>query len=128
MATRNSSKNAQKTIEIDASGKILGRLATEVAIILRGKDKPTYKPYLDEGPNVMVYNLAKIKVTGNKREQKIYWHHTGYPGGIKSITYKKLFEKDPTQVFKKAVFGMLPKNKLRAKMMRRLKLYSGEIK
>lgn len=113
----------KKTYTIDATNKILGRLAAEIAILLQGKNKPNYTPYLDEGGGVTVINTSKIKITGKKNEQKKYYRHSGYPGGIKEISYKKLFEKDPNEVLRKAIYGMLPKNKLRAKMMNRLKLY-----
>lgn len=115
-----------KTYKIDATGRILGRLAAEIAILLRGKNKPNFAPHLDLGNNVIVINTSKIKITGKKTEQKKYYRHSGYPGGIKEITFKKLFAKDPNEVLRKAVYGMLPKNKLRAKMMRRLKLYAKE--
>ncbi len=120
-------KEKQKNIELDAKGKILGRFASEVATVLRGKKSADFVPYLVPDIIVNVFNLEKIKVTGKKPEQKLYWHYSGYPGGIKSERYKDVFEKDPTIVFRKAVWGMLPKNKLRARMMKRLRLYSKEI-
>lgn len=120
-------KTEQKRIEVDAEGKILGRLATEVATILRGKNSARFVPYKEPDIFVHVYNMEKIKVTGKKPENKIYWHYSGYPGGIKGTRYKDLFFKDPTEVFRKAVWGMLPKNKLRARMMIRLRLYPGEM-
>ena len=113
----------KETYTIDATNKILGRLAVETAILLQGKNKPNYTPYLDEGDEVTIINTSKIKVTGKKSEQKKYYRHSGYPGGIKEISYKKLFEKDSNEVLRKAIYGMLPRNKLRAKMMNRLKLY-----
>jgi len=112
-----------KTYTIDATNKILGRLAAEIAIVLRGKDKPEYAHHLDMGNTVVVINTSQIKVTGKKAESKKYYRHSGYPGGIKEITYKRLFARDSNEVLRKAVYGMLPGNKLRAKMMRRLKLY-----
>ncbi len=115
-----------KTYTIDATNKILGRLAVETAILLRGKDKSEYAHHLDMGNTVIVINTSRIKVTGKKAESKKYYRHSGYPGGIKEITYKRLFAKDPNEVLKKAVYGMLPRNKLRAKMMKRLKLYAKE--
>lgn len=118
----------QKNIEMDAEGKILGRLATEVATILRGKNRTSFVPYKEPDVFVHVYNVGKIKVTGKKEEQKIYWRHSGYPGGIKGRRYEDVFFGDPTEVFRKAVWGMLPGNKLRAKTMKRLRLYRGEIK
>lgn len=114
---------SRKTHTIDATEKILGRLAVEIAILLRGKDKPDYAPYLDMGQEVVVVNTSRIKVTGKKAESKKYYRHSGYPGGIKEITYKRLFARDPNEILRKAVYGMLPRNKLRAKMMKRLKLY-----
>lgn len=128
MKQKDRQKTKQKIIEIDASGKVLGRLATEVVTILRGKDKPSFVPYKEPGVSIYVYNLGKIKVTGKKPEQKTYWHYSGYPGGIKGRSYKDVFSGDPTEVFRKAIWGMLPKNKLRARMMKRLRLYAGEIK
>jgi len=113
----------KKTYTIDATEKVLGRLAVEIAILLRGKDKPDYAPYLDMGQEVVVVNTSRIKVTGKKAESKKYYRHSGYPGGIKEITYKRLFARDPNEILRKAVYGMLPRNKLRAKMMKRLKLY-----
>jgi len=113
---------------IDAADKVLGRLATEIAILLRGKNKPDFAPNKDIGGFVVVKNFNKIKITGKKLFQKIYYHHTGYLGGLKEISLKKLFEKNPTQVLKKAVFGMLPKNKLRAKQIKRLKIETNEEK
>ena len=111
----------RETYTIDAKNKILGRLATEIAVLLRGKNKPDFVPYKDMGDFVVVKNTDNIKVTGKKLEQKIYYRHTGYLGGLKKTPLKKLFKKDPAEVLKKAVFGMLPKNKLRAKQIKRLK-------
>ena len=111
-----------KTYTIDATNKILGRLATEIAILLRGKNKTDFAPNRDMGDFVVVKNVNKIKVTGKKFEKKIYYHHSGYLGGLKETPFKKLFEKDPGEVLKRAVFGMLPKNKLRAKQIKRLKI------
>ena len=111
----------RKTHTIDASGRISGRLAVEVAVLLRGKDKPDFAPHKDGGDFVVVKNVDKLKFSGKKTEQKKYYRHSGYMGGLKEITLKKLFEKKPTEVFKKAVFGMLPDNKLRPKMIKRLK-------
>jgi len=112
----------RKTHIIDATGKVLGRLASEIIFLLRGKNKTTFLPYKDEGNFVLVKNASKLKFTGKKFEQKKYYHHTGYLGGIKETPLKKIFEKDPIKVLRKAVFGMLPKNKLRAKMIKRLKI------
>lgn len=112
----------RKTHTIDATGKVLGRLASEIAILLRGKNKPDFVPYKDMGDFVVVKNVAKIRFTGKKMEQKKYYHHTGYLGGLKNISLKELFEKNPAQVLRKAVMGMLPKNKLRARIIKRLKI------
>jgi large subunit ribosomal protein L13 len=112
----------RKTHTIDATGKVLGRLATEIAVLLRGKHKPDFVPYLDMGDFVVVKNVREIKLTGKKAEQKKYYRHSGYLGGLKELPFKKIFEKDPAWVLRKAVFGMLPKNKLRAKQIKRLKI------
>lgn len=112
----------RRTHTIDATGKVLGRLAAETAVLLRGKNKVDFFPYKDMGDSVIVKNVEKIKITGRKIEQKKYYRHSGYPGGFKEIPLEKVFEKDPALVFKKAVFGMLPKNKLRAKQIKRLKI------
>ena len=111
----------QKTHTIDASGKVLGRLATEIAILLRGKQKPTFVPYKEMGDFVVVKNTNKIKLTGKKAEQKVYYHHTGFLGGLKETPIKKLLKENPKEILRKAVFGMLPKNKLRAQQIKRLK-------
>lgn len=113
-------------VEIDASNKTLGRLATDVATRLMGKDKPEYTPHVVCGDKVIVINCAKIKVTGNKLTDKMYYSHSGYPGGIKEISLKDLMIKDPTHVVRHAVKGMLPKNKLAAEMLKNLKLHVGE--
>lgn len=111
----------RETHTIDATGKVLGRLATEVAVLLRGKNKPDFLPYKDVGDIVVVVNADKIKITGRKIEQKKYYHHTGYLGGLKAEPLKTIFSKNPGEVLKRAVFGMLPKNKLRNKWIKRLK-------
>lgn len=111
----------RETHTIDAANKVLGRLATQIAILLQGKDKPDFEPQRDAGDFVIVKNADKIKVTGKKEKQKKYYHHSGYLGGLKEVPFKKVFEKDPSEVLKKAVWGMLPKNKLRAKRIKRLK-------
>lgn len=105
---------------IDATNKPLGRLATEIAILLRGKHKPNFIPYQDVGDFVVVKNVDKIEVTGRKLKQKIYYRHSGYPGALRQISMGTLFKKSPKEVLKRAVWGMLPKNKLRAKMIKRL--------
>lgn len=113
---------SEKNYKIDATEKPLGRLAVEIAIKLRGKNKPGYLPYKDEGFSVEVENVEKMKFTGKKLEKKIYYHYTGYPGGLKETKMGKVFEKNPAEVLRKAVWGMLPKNKLRAKQIKRLKI------
>jgi len=110
---------------VDAKGKILGRLAVKIAQILSGKNKPIYTPHLDTGDFVVVVNAKQVKVTGKKEEEKIYYHHSGYPGGLKERTFKELIEKKPEEVIIRAVKGMLPKNKLGRKMLKKLKVYAG---
>ncbi|AVI50331.1 50S ribosomal protein L13 [Pukyongia salina] len=110
---------------VDADGQALGRLASEVAKLLRGKHKPNFTPHVDCGDNVIIINAEKINLSGNKWEQKTYIRHTGYPGGQRSLTASELFRKDPTRVVEKAVKGMLPKNKLGAELFRNLKVYAG---
>jgi len=110
---------------VNAEGKVLGRLSTELAKILKGKNKPTYTPYLDTGDFVIVVNAGKITLTGKKLKDKIYYHHTGYPGGIKQINAEKLLAKKPTEMIRTAVKGMLPKNSLGRQMLRKLKVYAG---
>jgi len=112
----------RKTHTIDATGKVLGRLAAQIAILLRGKHKPDFVPYKDMGDFVVVKDVGKLKITGKKMEQKKYFRHTGYLGGVKEISLKQMFKENPAEVLRKAVFGMLPKNKLRAKMIKRLKI------
>lgn len=112
---------SRKTYIIDASNKTLGRLASRISILLQGKDDPGYRPHEDKENVVVVKNVEKIKLTGKKREQKKYYHHSGYLGGLKEVPLKKIIEKDPTEVLRRAVWGMLPKNKLRAKRIKRLK-------
>lgn len=111
---------------IDVSNKILGRVATEIVKILRGKNKVDFSPDADCGDNVIVINAEKIKLTGNKLNDKIYRWHTGYPGGLKERTAKEMLEKKPDFIIYNAVKGMLPKNKLRDKILKRLKIYKGE--
>lgn len=110
---------------VDATDKTLGRLASEVAHRLRGKHKPEYTPHVDTGDYIVVINAAAIRVSGNKAKQKTYYHHTGYPGGIKSITFDKLVDKAPERIIEKAVKGMLPKNPLGRAMYGKLKVYAG---
>ena len=110
---------------VDATDKTLGRLSTAIANRLRGKHKPEYTPHVDTGDYIVVVNAEKVRVTGNKTTDKVYHHHTGYPGGIKSITFDKLIDKAPERVIEKAVKGMMPKNKLSRSMMSKLKIYAG---
>lgn len=114
----------RKTHTIDATGEVLGRLASEIAVLLRGKHKTDFAPNKDAGDFVIVKNVEKIKITGKKIEKKKYYYHSGYLGGLKEIPLKKLLSERPTEVLKRAVSGMLPKNRLRAKMIRRLKFES----
>jgi large subunit ribosomal protein L13 len=110
---------------VDASGQILGRMATQIAKYLRGKHKPEFTPHADAGDYIIVINASKIKVTGSKTSDKMYYDHSGYPGGIKEITFEKLLEKDATRVIERAVKGMLPKNPLGRAMLSKLKVYAG---
>lgn len=110
---------------VDATNKTLGRLASQIALRLRGKHKPTYTPHVDTGDYIIVLNAEKISVTGNKMTDKTYNWHTGYPGGIKSITLDKLLAKAPERVLEKAVKGMMPNNPLGRAMLRKLKVYAG---
>lgn len=110
---------------VDADGKILGRMASEVAKILRGKHKPIYTPHVDTGDHVIVINAGKIQLTGNKRQEKFYAWHSGYPGGFKSVIAEKLLAQKPERVIEIAVKGMLPKNKLGRAMFKKLQVYAG---
>jgi large subunit ribosomal protein L13 len=110
---------------VNAEGKVLGRLATELAKILRGKNKPSFTPHVDTGDFVIVVNAEKVVLTGKKMKDKIYYHHTGYPGGIKEIRAEKLLARKPTEILRIAVKGMLPKNSLGRQMLRKLKIYAG---
>ena len=108
---------------VDAAGQVLGRVATRVARILIGKDKPNFTPYLDCGDHVVVINAQRIRLTGNKVEQKFYRHHSGYPGGLKEVPAKRLFPARADWMLREAVLGMLPKNKLRARRAKKLRIY-----
>ncbi|OGD26860.1 MAG: 50S ribosomal protein L13 [Candidatus Aminicenantes bacterium RBG_13_63_10] len=110
---------------INAEGRILGRLASEVAVLLRGKKKPQFTPFLDTGDFVIVINAEKVRVTGRKLEQKVYYHHSGYPGGLTVKTLQEMMDKKPEEVIKKAVWGMIPKGKLGSAVYRKLKVYRG---
>jgi large subunit ribosomal protein L13 len=110
---------------VDADGQVLGRLATRVARILIGKDKPKFTPQLDCGDHVVVINAEKIRLTGNKIDQKVYYRHSGYPGGLKETPVRELLRRRPEEVVREAVLGMLPKNKLRAHRAKKLRVYRG---
>ena len=127
MATYVATKDSieRKWLVIDAEGMVLGRLATEVAKLLRGKHKPTYTPFLDTGDNVIVINASKIVLTGKKLDDKLYRHHSGFPGGLKEIDYRTLMAKNPEKALELAVKGMLPKNSLGRQMFRKLHVYAG---
>ena len=122
----NSSNIEKKWLLVDASDISLGRLATHVASLIRGKNKPYFTPHVDCGDNVIVKNAEKINLTGNKWKEKIYLRHTGYPGGQKSLTAEQIFSKNPSILIKKAVRGMLPKNKLGSTIFRNLRVVNGE--
>ena len=112
-------------VVFDASDKILGRFATKIADKLRGKDKPTFTPHVDGGDFVVVINADKVKVTGNKADQKKYYKHSLYPGGLKEKSFKEVLESNPERIIENAVKGMLPKNKLGKSIIKKLKVYSG---
>ena len=113
----------KKWVVIDAADKPLGRVASKAASIIRGKTKPTFTPHVDAGDNVIIINAAKVKLTGKKWDDKIYYHHTGWPGGIKSITAKEVLEKKPADLLKKAIRGMLPKNRLGRTLNNNFRIY-----
>ncbi|MBM4125563.1 MAG: 50S ribosomal protein L13, partial [Nitrospira sp.] len=115
----------RKWFVVDANGKTLGRLAARVASVLRGKHKPTFTPHVDTGDHVVVINAEKIALTGDKFRTKTYIHHTGYPGGLKTVTAEHLHAKKPTALVERAIKGMLPKNTLGKQMGRKLKVYAG---
>jgi len=110
---------------VDAKDQVLGRVAVKIANILRGRHKPTYTPHVDTGDYVVVINADKVQVTGAKTTDKIYWHHTGYPGGIKGISFEHLRQSHPERIIERAVKGMLPHNPLGRDMLRKLKVYAG---
>ena len=110
---------------IDAADQVLGRLATRVATLLSGKHKPGYAPFLVTGDHVVIINAGKVRLTGQKLDQKLYRWHTGYPGGLKEVSARRLYETRPERIIQEAVLGMLPKNKLRKKMAKRLRIYAG---
>jgi len=115
----------KKWYVVDAEGKTLGRLASRIATVLRGKHKPEYTPHVDTGDFVIVVNSEKVTLTGNKWDQKIHYKHSQYPGGLKTKTYSELREKNPQEIIRHAVDGMVPNNKLGKKMMKKLKIYAG---
>jgi len=110
---------------VDASDQVLGRLASQVAMRLRGKHKPVFTPHMDTGDFIIVVNAEKVKLTGRKLDQKMYWRHSGYPGGIRGTTARRLMEQKPEEVVRQAVRGMLPKNRLGRKLLKKLKVYAG---
>lgn len=116
-------KEGAQWFVIDATNQALGRLATKAARMLIGKDKPSFTPYLDSGDHVVVINADKVKMTGNKVEQKVYYSHSGYPGGFKAVPAKRLRETRPEWIVREAIVGMLPKNKLRARRAKKLRVY-----
>jgi large subunit ribosomal protein L13 len=118
-------KRERHWVLVDASGKTLGRLATRIADALRGKRKPEYTPHIDTGDFVVVVNAEKIAVTGNKRQQKLYYRHSGYPGGLRTRTLEEMLERRPEEVIRLAVKGMLPRNRLGRQQLRKLKVYAG---
>ena len=115
----------RKWYVVDAEGQTLGRLSSAVASVLRGKNKPTYTPHVDTGDYVIIINAEKIEVTGKKRDQKMYRHHTGHPGGLKEFTFNQMMEKKPEEILRHAIKGMVPHNKLGRQMFDKLKVYCG---
>ncbi len=115
----------KRWILVDAEGKVLGRVATEIANILRGKDKPVFTPHVDVGDCVVVINAEKVNLTGKKWAQKVYYRHSGYIGGLKAVVAKEMLEKKPEELIRHAVKGMLPKNRLGRQMLGKLKVYKG---
>lgn len=110
---------------VDADGKTLGRLASQIAHVLRGKHKPTYSPHMDLGDHIVVINAEKIHVTGRKAEQKVYYRHTGYPGGLRTTTYEDMLDKHPERILRNAIKGMMPNNVLGRNMYKKLRVYAG---
>ena len=118
-------EHKRKWYLVNANGKVLGRLATEIARRIRGKDSPLFTPYFDMGASVVVVNAEKVRITGKKSKLKQYYHHTGYPGGLRSVNFEKLIATHPERIIQKAVKGMLPKNRLGRQLNRRLFVYAG---
>ena len=125
LARKEDYKDNRRWYHVDASDKVLGRLASRVAVALMGKDRPDYTPHVDTGAYVVVTNAGQVRLTGRKMEQKVYRHHSGYPGGLKEVTVTEVLEKHPDRVIKQAVRRMLPKSKLGDAMIRKLKIYAG---
>ena len=115
----------RKWYVVDAEGKHLGRLATDIVRVLRGKNKPQYTPHVDVGDFVVVVNADRVAVTGRKAEQRVYRRHSGYPGGMKETSYEQMLARKPTEVLRKAVYGMMPKSRLARKQFKKLKIYAG---
>ena len=115
----------RKWYVVDAEGKHLGRLATEIVRVLRGKNKPQYTPHVDVGDFVVVVNADRVAVTGRKAEQRVYRRYSGYPGGMKETSYEQMLARKPTEVLRKAVYGMMPKTRLARKQFKKLKIYAG---
>jgi large subunit ribosomal protein L13 len=115
----------RKWYVVDAEGKHLGRLATEIVRVLRGKNKPQYTPHVDVGDFIVVVNADRVAVTGRKAEQRVYRRHSGYPGGMKETSYEQMHARKPTEVLRKAVYGMMPKTRLARKQFKKLKIYAG---
>jgi large subunit ribosomal protein L13 len=115
----------RKWYVVDAEGRTLGRLATEIAKTLRGKNKPQYTPHVDVGDFVVVVNAERVVVTGKKAEQKVYRRHSGYPGGMKETSYGRMMERRPEEILRRAVYGMMPKTRLARQQLRKLKIYAG---
>lgn len=115
----------RKWYVVDAEGKTLGRLATEIARILRGKNKAQYTPHVDTGDFVVVINADRVSVSGRKAEQKLYRRHTGYPGGLRETSYEQMMDRKPTEILRKAVYGMMPKTRLARQQFKKLKIYAG---
>ncbi len=111
---------------MDADGVVLGRLASEIAKILRGKHKPTFAPHIDTGDHVVVINASRVRLTGAKLQQKLWYRHSGYPGGLREIPYERILKERPEMAIEKAVKGMLPKNRLAQQMIKKLKVYAGD--
>jgi large subunit ribosomal protein L13 len=123
--TANMNDRDRRWYVVDAEGKTLGRLSTQIADVLRGKRKPTYTPHVDTGDFVVVINAEKVSVTGNKRSEKLYHRHSGYPGGLKTRTFEEMIERKPEEVIRLAVKGMLPRNRLSRRQITKLKIYAG---